>query len=72
MRMTRRTFILGSGVMAAAPVLANAFPPPRERRRPVDPGTDDVHLEIAGWSRGGEDANALWITVGASWRTAWR
>jgi hypothetical protein len=70
--MTRRTFILGSGVMAAAPVLANAFPPLRVRRRLVDPSTDDVHLKIAGWSQGGEDANAVWITVGSSWRTAWR
>jgi len=72
MTMTRRTFLLSSGVIVASPVLANAWPRFDELPDRRSSEANDVVLKIEGWSQGGDDANAVWINVGPAWRTAWR
>ena len=72
MMMTRRAFLLSSGVLIAQPALANAVPQRPEHQDLRILEANDVVLKIVGWSNGGDDANAVWITIGPSWRTAWR
>ena len=72
MMITRRTFLLSSGVIVAAPVLANLVPPSAEQHGRRVPASDEPILKIEGWSRGDVDGNAVWINIGPTWRTAWR
>ena len=72
MTMTRRTFLLSSGVIVASPVLANALLRLEEHRDDRTSDANDIVLKIEGWSQGGDETNAVWINVGPSWRTAWR
>jgi hypothetical protein len=70
MTLDRRTFVAGTAAVALAPavsVLPAQLPAPEiASERPV--------LMIAGWSIPDEDgaADAFWIRIGHSWRTAWR
>ncbi len=73
MTMTRRTFLLTSGVMVAAPILADALP--RDLRERIDhlaATTDGLTLRMDGWDSGTDDPNAVWLAVGRSWRSDWR
>lgn len=72
MTITRRTFLLSSGVLVTAPVLANVLPPFAEQHGRRGQPSNELLLKIEGWSRGDVDANAVWINVGPTWRTAWR
>ncbi|MCP3408125.1 hypothetical protein [Bradyrhizobium sp. CCGB01] len=72
MMITRRIFLLGSGALIAPTALANAVPQRREHQDLRILEANDVVLKIVGWSNGGDDANAVWITISPSWRTAWR
>ena len=82
MKMARRTFLVGAGVLAASPVLANLLSTADEvaRSLPALPplaagaanGTDLV-FKIDGWSV--QDSGArdeMWFSLNRSWRTAWR
>lgn len=66
----RRTFVAGATLAAVAPTLA-LLPAP-----PPTPATDSgrLVLKIDGWSllEEGTPADAAWIRIGHSWRTAWR
>ncbi|MFO1313388.1 MAG: hypothetical protein U1F41_15135 [Burkholderiales bacterium] len=72
MTITRRTFLMSSGVVVAAPVLANVLPRFAEQHGRRAPASEEPVLKIEGWSGGDVDANAVWINVGPTWRTAWR
>jgi len=88
MIIQRRTFLLGTGLIAALPALASVKPPlPATRKRsslpsPADasPVTDRV-FRIDGWSHPedaqvedtqGRDGGPVWISINQSWRTVWR
>lgn len=88
MRMNRRTFILGSGLIAATPALASVIKPS------VNPGSSDLPAAVAspsdvavtataahdapfkidGWEPREEAAAdaQLWLSINQSWRANWR
>ena len=85
MKMARRTFLVGAGVFAASPVLANllstadevarslpALPP----LRPLAAGAANrtgLVFKIDGWSVQDSAArDEMWFSVNRSWRAAWR
>jgi hypothetical protein len=70
MRMTRRTFLLSSGLVVTSEVLAN-LPVPGVLSE-AETAPNDVVFKIQGWSPAGNEANAMWIAFGPSWRSAWR
>jgi hypothetical protein len=70
MRMSRRIFLLSSGLIVTSEVLANL--PFRGVLSEAETAPNDVVLKIQGWSPAGNEANAVWIAVGPSWRSAWR
>jgi hypothetical protein len=81
MRISRRTFILGTGLAAAAPALASWLPRDAIAAPASQPDADatgnDVAFRIEGWDLPGRAPRApagdeVWISVGRSWRTAWR
>ena len=85
MTMSRRTFIVVTGLVPASPLLASlpirstyAESPSRlDRQRHLVHGSDanDLVLKIEGWEEAGANApveGELWITIGPSWRSAWR
>jgi len=70
MMIDRRTFVANATSAALAPTLALL---------PVQPPTPatasaPLVLKIHGWSLPEESspADAVWIRIGLSWRTAWR
>jgi len=80
MKVTRRTFLVGAGVFAASPVLANVSSTAREGARTLPllrsadlaNGTGLV-FKIDGWSeRDSHARDEMWFTFNQSWRTAWR
>lgn len=80
MRIARRTFLVASGALAAAPALA-LLPYGRVAASPWRPhaaagSPNDVVFKIDGWSARGEVAssgsNEAWLTINKSSRTAWR
>jgi hypothetical protein len=82
MKMSRRTFLVGAGVFAASPVLANLPSTNNEVARALPPlpvlaagaanGTGLV-FKIDGWSAHDSGArDEIWFTLNRSWRTAWR
>jgi len=66
----RRTFVAGAALIAVAPAfeLSSAQIPANA------PNIGGVALMIDGWSVSDESnvADAVWIRIGRSWRTAWR
>jgi hypothetical protein len=71
MTLDRRTFIVGTGIVAMTP----AFEPWVLSAAPAL--TADVHqveFMIEGWSLddGSTAPNRVWITLDRSWRAAWR
>jgi hypothetical protein len=82
MRIGRRTFILGTGLVIAAPVFANltagagTWASPAASPSP----TDNLVFRIDGWSvldpasigRTALACDEVWISINKSWRTAWR
>ena len=88
MNMTRRTFILSSGLVAAAPALASVLttaPDPESSmlRSAADLQSDlpvteaagyDLPFRIDGWEPREEIAadERMWISINQSWRAAWR
>ena len=79
MKISRRTFLVGAGVFAASPVLANLLSMDYEVARALPPlsagaenGTGLV-FKIDGWSAHDSGArDEIWFTLNRSWRTAWR
>jgi hypothetical protein len=70
MTLDRRTFVAGTAAVALTPavsVLPAQLPAP-------EIASDRSVLMIAGWSVQDQDsaADAAWIRIGHSWRTAWR
>ena len=88
MNMTRRTFILSSGLVAATPALASVLkassnPGPSglpsavnlQADQPVmATATYDLPFKIDGWEPREEVAadEQLWLSINQSWRTSWR
>jgi len=81
MKIGRRTFILATGLAAAAPAFAKVFAVARTYASPPPASLQD-HLvfKVDGWSAsdpvsiGGapQPGEEVWISVSRSWRTAWR
>ena len=79
MKLSRRTFLVGAGVFAASPVLANLLSTDNEVAGALPPlaagaanGTGFV-LKIDGWSaRDSGTGDEMWFSVNRSWRAAWR
>ena len=79
MDMSRRTFLVGAGVFATSPVLANLLTTDNEDASALPPlaagrvdGTDLV-FKIDGWSVQDSAArDEMWFSLNRSWRTAWR
>jgi hypothetical protein len=70
MMIDRRTFVVGTALVAVTP----ALPPfPRAVASPV-PDVAGPLLMIHGWSvqADGSPDDQLWLMVGHGWRTAWR
>jgi len=88
MNMTRRTFILGTGLVAAAPALASALTTssnPRSSMLPsagslqsdmpaMETAGNDLIFRIDGWEPRQEMVadERMWISINQSWRAAWR
>lgn len=88
MTISRRTFIVGSGLAASAPFIgnalsrsANAAPLPQAAipRTFIAVGTaaSEFALRIDGWELANDTspssgASAVWISLGRSWRSTWR
>ena len=80
MKVTRRTFLVDAGILAASPVLANLLSTAQESMRALPPlpsadlanGTGLV-FKIDGWSaRDSQARDEVWVTFNQSWRAAWR
>jgi len=80
MAIARRTFVLGTGLVASAPAFAHLLlsSSAHSTAAPLQPGSPgtapalaDVEFKIHGWDhdRGGDQ---LWLSINQSWRTAWR
>jgi hypothetical protein len=85
MTISRRTFVVASGLAASAPLIgyvlsrsAGAAPLPQASvLQTIAVGADasEVILKIDGWDLVGDTptpANVRWISLGSSWRSAWR
>jgi hypothetical protein len=88
MNMTRRTFILSTGLVAAAPSLASMLttsPKPGSSMLPSAGGLQsdlpvtktagyDLPFRIDGWEPREKMApdERMWISINQSWRAAWR
>lgn len=88
MRMNRRTFILGSSLIAATPALASVIKTSVNPRSSDLPATVawpsdvpvtataayDVPFKIDGWEPREEAAAdvQLWLSINQSWRANWR
>ena len=77
MTISRRRFIVGSGIAASAPFIAHLLPrSPQAEPLAVATTTKDVVMKINGWDLDGEASScgtaAIWISVGQSWRSPWR
>jgi hypothetical protein len=80
MKIGRRTFILATGLAAAAPAFAKVFALARTYASPPALPQDHLVFKIDGWSDsdpvsiGGASAagEEMWVSVSRSWRTAWR
>ena len=88
MNMTRRTFILSTGLVAASPALAGALTTAANMGSPVLPGAVglssdlpvteaagyDLPFRIDGWEPREEMAadERIWISINQSWRANWR
>ena len=88
MNMTRRAFILSTGVVAAAPALASVLttsPNPETSVLPSAVGLQsglpmtatagyDLPFRIHGWEPRDERTTdeRTWISIDRSWRAAWR
>ena len=70
MTVDRRTFVVGTTLVAFAPAL-EFLPAPLSP--PVANASHAVFM-IDGWSvpSDGDGADEVWIKLGRSWRTAWR
>ena len=79
MKLSRRTFLVGAGVFAASPALANLLSTDNEVAPALPPlpagaanGTGLV-FKIDGWSARDSGArDEMWFSVNRSWRAAWR
>lgn len=82
MKVTRRTFIVGAGALAASTVLAKLLPSASDQARALPPlpqqpvdATDgtDIVFKIDGWSlRDSGARDEMWFAVNQSWRAVWR
>lgn len=88
MNMTRRTFILSTGLVAAAPALASVLttsPNPESSVLPSAVGLQsdppmtataryDLPFRIHGWEPRDEMTTdeRTWISINRSWRATWR
>lgn len=81
MRIGRRTFILGTGLAAAAPAFAELFALARTYASPPPASPEEsIVFRIDGWSVRDDvtpddapsKSDEMWISVNQSWRTAWR
>jgi len=80
MKVTRRTFLVGTGVFVTSPVLANLLSTAQESMRalPPLPSADLANgiglvFKIDGWNAHDSQArDEVWLTFNQSWRTAWR
>lgn len=70
MMIDRRTFVAGTASVALAPVLDLL----RVQLPPSETPARQLVLLIDGWNLPNESnaADAVWIRIGSSWRTAWR
>jgi hypothetical protein len=70
MTLDRRTFIVGTGIVAMAPAFELWPLPAPARATEVRP----VEFMIEGWSLndGSAAPNRVWIRLDGSWRAAWR
>lgn len=82
MMIDRRTFILETGLIAAAPALVSILPrrlvarPHSLLRLPADAtAVNNPVFMINGWSHPEDTkegaSDAVWISVSQSWKTAW-
>ena len=76
MKLSRRTFLVGAGVFAASPVLANLLSTDNEVAPAVPAVAEDgpdLVFKIDGWSaRDSGAGDEMWFSLNRSWRTAWR
>ena len=82
MRIGRRTFILGTGLAAAAPAFADLLAFARTYASPPPPSSpeDNLVFKIDGWSVRDDvtpdgappKSDEVWISINQSWRIAWR
>jgi hypothetical protein len=79
MRIGRRTFILSTGLAAATLAFASLFAVSRAWASPPASPQNSLAFKIVGWSTRdfvstdvAPPAEAVWISVNRSWRTAWR
>jgi hypothetical protein len=88
MRIGRRTFILGTGLAAAAPAFADLLGfaraytalPPEPMPSPLPADADGLVFRIDGWSArddvtpdgAPQRSDEVWISINQSWRTSWR
>jgi hypothetical protein len=70
MTLDRRAFIVGTGIVAIAPV-GELWPLPAPARAA---DVRQVEFMIEGWNMddGSAAPNRVWIRLDRSWRTAWR
>ena len=74
----RRSFLLASGAIAAAPVLARLTPRPMAGEAPAlaplpaTGGAQDLALRIAGWESPTDRDTDGWVQINSSWRATWR
>jgi hypothetical protein len=79
MKMARRTFLVGAGVFAASPLLANLLSTEIGVARALPPLPEGavngagLVFKIDGWSaRDSGAGDEMWFSLNRSWRAAWR
>lgn len=68
MTIDRRAFVAGAALVAFAPTVG--FLPASLSTSAAN--ANELVVKIEGWSVPNDNADAVWIRVGRSWRTAWR
>lgn len=69
MHIDRRRFLFGAALVVGVPAVAGLWV------RTSGPSSSRPVFRIAGWdvpAAGPAAADEVWITLGRSWRTAWR
>ena len=77
MLISRRTFIVMTGLLPAAPLAARVTAVSTSAQMPLRIASSKVDarellLKIDGWNVHEPGGNDAWFTINRSWRTAWR